>query len=265
MTWICRGGTSHAWRRVRLMAVSALLPAVVTAAAAAPADASRKPTHAEARAIKRAFLKDRDVETRVREIRVSTADPDYSAVTYEVSIPELAAPRLLAAGRETKPFKAPTPELLKESKGGKWKPVAKPPKKVKKDLKKKAKSDIGISGETSASLTSSAACTEDRDFYSAGIYNPAADVYLSIEMPSYTGPHAYPALGVHSLAALSVGNGGGPPQFETGQGNDAFADSGVIYVDAGGWGIIEATMARQPDESGTYPQSVTVTGFWVCG
>ena len=82
-----------------------------------------------------------------------------------------------------------------------------------------------------------------------------------MQFPRWQGPGMYPALAVNSLAALSVGNMGTTPMWETGQGSDAFSPSGVIYVDPGRWGIIEATMAKT---GGVYPQSVTVSGYWDC-
>ncbi len=152
--------------------------------------------------------------------------------------------------------------LLKEAKG-KWKSVPKAPVKVKKDLKKKAKSDIVITGDVVAVLRRSAACSSSRDFYDAGVLDPGSGTYLSVEFPSYRGPGVYPALGVHSVAALSVANNG-IPQYTTGLGSDAFSSTGFLYVDGNGWGMIGATMAKEPDEGGTYPQTVSVEGHWVC-
>jgi hypothetical protein len=240
---------------LKLAAAGAL---VVTALAGwtATASASTAPEPSEARAIERAFLKDRDVKTEVGKIRLSSVDDRFASVAYSVTIPELGSAR-----RAPEVVKAPTVALLKEAKG-KWKPVPKAPKKVKKDLKKKAKSDIVITGDIVDVLTRSAACSESSDFYDAGIINHGSGTYLSVEFPTYRGPGVYPALGVHSVAALSVNNNG-VPQYTTGLGNDAFSPSGFLYVDEG-WGMIGATMAKEPDEGGTYPQTVDVEGRWVC-
>jgi hypothetical protein len=239
------------------LAAGLALTAAVAAGWAGTALASTAPNQKQAKAIERAFLKDREVETEVGKIRLSDVDDRFAAVSYSVAIPELGTSR-----RAPDSMKAPTKALLKEAKG-KWKPVPKAPKKVKKDLGKKAKSDIVITGEVVDVLTRGAACESSADFYDAGILNPASGTYLTVEFPSFRGPGVYPALAVHSLAALSV-NTGGVPQYETGQGNDAFSPSGFLYVDRDGWGLIGASMAKIPDEGGTYPQSVDVEGYWVC-
>jgi hypothetical protein len=240
--------------------VRGAIAAVAALAAIAPAsaDAATKPKPGEARAIERAFLKNRDVKTDVAKVRVSSADDRYAAVTYSVSIDPAAAAR--RRGMEN--VKAPAPALLKESKG-KWKPVAKAPGKVKKDLKSKAKSDIVVTGDVVAVLRRGASCSGGGGFYSAGILDPGSGTYLSVEFPSFHGPGVYPALGVHSVAALSVNNNG-VPQYTTGQGGDAFSPTGILYVDAAGWGLIDATMAKEPDSGGTYPQTVDVEGAWAC-
>ena len=241
-----------------------LLAGLAAGAFAVPADASRAPTGKEAKAIKKGFLKAQESDAKIEKIRVSTVKSRFAAVSYEVTIDEVNSDGSVSR-RAPKTYPAPSPVILKKGKGGKWKTVPKAPNKVKKDLKEKPKSSIEISGDVSATLTRPANCSEGPGFYSASVYDPVGDVYLSIEFPSYTGPHSYPALGVHSVASLAVGNFGGTPQYETGQGNDAYSPSGELYVDAGGWGIIEATMARQPDAGGTYPQSVLVSGYWDCG
>jgi hypothetical protein len=239
------------------LAACLVLAAAAAVASAGAAVASTAPEPKEAKAIERAFLKDREVETEVGKIRLSSEDDRYAAVAYSVTIPEVGASR-----RAPVEMKAPTKALLKEAKG-KWKPVPKAPKKVKKDLGKKAKSDIVITGEVVDVLTRGAACESSAGFYDAGILNPATGTYLTAEFFSFNGPGVYPALAVHSVAALSV-NTGGVPQYETGQGNDAFSPSGFLYVDRDGWGLIGATMAKVPDEGGTYPQTVSVEGHWVC-
>ena len=109
--------------------------------------ASEPPSKSEAKEIERAFLDGRDVATEVGKIRLSTVDERFASVSYSVTIPELAASR-----RAPESMKAPSPALLKEAKG-KWKPVPKAPKKVKNDLKKKAKSDIVITGDVVAVLS----------------------------------------------------------------------------------------------------------------
>jgi len=237
---------------------------------AGPASASRDAKPKEVRAIKKGFMKPRDVgKTTIEKIRVSTVNKKYAGVSYEVKLEELepigaeavGEPVAAATRREKETYPAPSPVVLKKKKGGKWKTVPKAPGKVKKDLKEKPGGRIDISGETAAVLSRPASCTDSGDFYHAGIYDPLGDVYLSVEFPSYRGPGVYNAFAVHSLASLAVGNMGGVPQWETGQGDDAFASSGALYVDPGGWGIIEATMART---GGVHPQSVLVSGYWDC-
>jgi hypothetical protein len=256
--------------RLIVMVLIATLAAWLAAwLAAGPASASRTAKPKEAKAIKKGFMKPRDdVKTIVDTIRVSTVDKKYAGVDYEVKLEELepigeeeiGSPG--ASLREKKTYPAPSPVILKK-KGSKWKPVPKPPSKVKKDLKGKPKGRIDITGETAAVLSVPANCGNAlTDDYRASVYDPVGDVYLSFQFPRYRGPGIYPALAVNSLASLAVGNMGGVPQWETGQGSDAFSPSGAIYVDPDGWGIIEATMART---GGVYPQSVLVSGFWDCG
>jgi hypothetical protein len=236
----------------RLAAAAAL---ALLALAPATAAASRAPTRSEAKAIKKGFAAaHRGTGAKVRRIRVSTVDRRFAGVSYGIDIRQVGT---------AKAYKAPSPVELKKGKGGKWKPVTKVPAKVKKDLKDKAKSDINISGDVSAHLTQAASCTRSSGFYSASVYDKARDIYLSMQFNRFTKFGFYPALGVRSVAALSVGNKGTTPQWDTGQGNDAEAPSGELYVDAGDWGIIEAGMAKIPDAS-TYPISVTVSGSWDC-
>ena len=249
---------------IRDIVIASLFAAAGAGLLAPAADASREPTGKEAKAIKRGFLKPREEgKTMIGKIRVSTKDPDFAAVDYDVKIPEVnvIGESPAASSRAKKTYEAPSPAVLKQ-KGGKWKSVPEFPSKVKKDLKAKAGGRIDISGETAAVLSVPARCSESPGFYTASVYDKLGDVYLSMQFPSYTGPHTYPALAVRSLAALSVGNMGTVPQWETGQGNDAYSPSGELYVDSGGWGIIEATMAQT---GGVYPQSVLVSGFWDCG
>ena len=133
----------------------------------------------------------------------------------------------------------------------------------KKDLKAKSpKSGIRISGEVNATLTRAAGCSSSGD--SATIYDPARDILLRIEINTgYKGPGKYPALGVWSVASLAIANQGTVPQYDTGQGNNAYESSGEIRVDRG-WGTIKAGMARIPLGNETHPISVLVDGTWNC-
>lgn len=240
---------------VNLIAVIAL--ALFLLAAAATAGAARDARGKDERAIKAAFSKSRDDGATVTDIRVSTVDRAYAAVEYEVT------PSAPGPARLTSPVPAPIPQLFKEAKSGKWKPIAKAPGKVKKDLKAKGKTDIRISGDVVAFLHDRASCSGGAGFYSAGVYDKLGDVYLSAEFPAWHGYGGYDALGVNSVATLAVGTGGTSYQYETGQGGDAFASSGVLHVDRG-WGLIDAGMAHVPDSGGTHPISIDVDGFWVC-
>ena len=228
---------------------------VLTIGIAIPADASTDPERSEAKAIKRAFLQTQDEKPKIQRILVSTVDPDFAAVFFTL---EVAAPARRVPTKFT-----PPPVILKEKKGGKWKPVPKAPEKVKKDLKiKDRKSDIVISGEVSAHLTQPASCTDSGDFYSAGIYDPGMDLYLDIQIPQYGGHGWYPARAVGSVAGL-YSDSGTVLRFETGMAHDATAPSGDILAEAG-WGFIGAGMARTPPEEGTESNTVTVTGGWEC-
>ena len=238
---------------------SRLAAAVVIAAllvGAGTAEASRAPTRSEAKGIKKAFLKAHPkTGAKIRRIRVSSVDRRFAAVSYGIDIRQVGT---------AKAYKAPSPVELKKGKAGKWKPAKKVPAKVKKDLKDKAKSDINITGDVTAHLTQGASCASNPGFYSASVYDRVRDIYLSIEFHRYHGPGFYPALGVLSVASLSVGNKGTASQWETGQGNNVDVPSGEFYVDPGGpWGIIEAGMAKNPDAN-TYPISVGVSGYWDC-
>jgi len=231
---------------------------VVLALGASPADASRKPTRSESRAIKKAFFKNHPkADTTIRRIRVSTVDRRYAAVASRADTDEVVA-RAAAVG------KLP-PELLKR-KGGKWKAVlpSKAPKKVAKELKVKDRTSlIRISGDVDATLTRGATCNPGDG--TANIYDPASDLYLSIQFfdDTYKGPGRYPALSVRSVAGLYV-NSATELRWETGQSSDAFSPSGDIYA-GGTWGVIEATMARVNDGTDSqHPQSVTVSGSWAC-
>ncbi len=226
-------------------------------ATAMPATAARDAGGKDKRAITAAFLKSRDGDATVTAVRISTADSVYAAVEYRVT------PSAPGSARLAGPVAAPVPQLFKWARSGKWKSTAKVPGKVGKDLKVKAESDIRISGDVVAFLHARAACGGRSGFYSAGVYDKLGDVYLSLEFPTWHGYGGYEALGVNSVATLAVGSGGTSYQYETGQGGDAFASSGVLYVDRG-WGLIDAGMAHVPDAGGTHPISVDVDGFWVC-
>jgi hypothetical protein len=233
---------------------SALALLVLALAVAPAAGASTAPDRSEAKAIKRAFLEAQEGKPAIGKIRVSTVDPDFAAVFFTLEIEEPA--------RRVPTKFTPPPAILKE-KGGKWKAVAKAPAEVKKDLKvKDRKSDIEISGEVSAHLTRPASCTDSGDFFSAGIYDPAIDLYLDIQIPEYAGHGWYPARAVGSVAGL-YSDSGTVLRFETGMAHDATAPSGDILAEAG-WGFIGAGMARTPPEESTESNTVTVTGTWEC-
>ena len=241
--------------------LAAAVVAILGSAAlvAAPAGASRAPSGPEAKAIKKAFLKDQDAEVTIRKIRVSTVDRGFAAVSYDADVGEPPA-----SHREHVPTEfAPPPSILKSKKGGKWKVVAKAPEKVRKDLKvKPRKSSIVISGDVSATLTRPAACTDSGDFYSAGIYEPSIDLYLDIQIPQYAGHGWYPARAVGSVAGL-YSHSGTVLQYETGLAHDASSPSGDILAERG-WGFIGAGMARTPPEEDTASNTVTATGVWEC-
>ncbi len=225
-------------------------------ATASAATAARDAHGKDKRAIEAAFSKSRGDDASVTDVLISSVDPAYAAVEYEVT------PTLLGPARLGDSVAAPIPQLLEKGKSGKWKPVVKVPGKVKKDLKAKGKTDVKIGGDVVAFLHDGAACSGGKGFYGAGIYDKLGDVYLSVEIPGWHGYGAYDALAVNSVATLAVGTGGTSYQYETGQGNDAFASSGLLYIDRG-WGLISAGMAKVPDSS-TYPISVDVDGYWVC-
>jgi hypothetical protein len=229
------------------------------AIAAAPADASREAKGAEARAIKKGFLKDREGETTIDRILVSTEDPKFAAVFYTFETEELQAepppPR-----RAPVEYAPAVPDLLKKSKKGKWKLAGKVPDKVKKDLKYKPRSDIQVTGEITAFLTQPATCGVSGNFYSASVYDKDTDTYFSVQIPRFGGYGAYQAFSVNSLAVLSQGNLGTEPQWETGQGSNAFEPSGDMWIGSRS-GVIEASMARV---GGGQPQSVWVSGGWSC-
>lgn len=226
-------------------------------ATAAPATAARDAHGKDERAITAAFLDSRDGDATVTAVRISTADRAYAAVEYRVT------PSTPGSARLAGPVAAPVPQLFKRTGSDRWKSAAKVPGKVKKDLKAKADSDIRIAGDVVAFLHARATCGGRGGFYSAGVYDKLGNVYLSLEFPAWHGYGGYEALGVNSVATLAVGTGGTSYQYETGQGSDAFASSGVLYVDRG-WGLIDAGMAHVPDAGGPHPISVDVDGFWVC-
>jgi hypothetical protein len=232
-------------RRLCLCSILAavLLPAGV-------ADASRPPSKSEAKAIKKGFLKGRSkAGTTVTRIRVSTADRRYASVAYRAEV------------KTSTPYKAPAPEVVKKS-GKSWKPVtaAKVPAKVKKDLKaKKPASDVTLSGEVSARFTRPARC----DGSGVSIYDKGADLRLSIQQFTGKGTGIRPALGVGTVVAV-YRNRGTELAYESGQPNDANAESGFFYRDKGGWGIVDADLAPPPVPD-IKPFAVSVKGTWDCG
>ena len=245
--------------RIHILA-AAIAALLVLALGASAASASRAPTRAESTAIKKAFFATHATSrTTVTRIRVSTVDQRFSAVSYTSNVPD----GQVATARAAKVYR-PAPVMLRKGSTGKWKAISTgtAPAKVRSDLNVRSpRSDIRITGEVDATLTRAARCTAGGG--SASIYDPASDLYLSIQFhqDAYTGPGFYPALGVRSLAGLYTSQAT-VLQWQTGQGNDAFAPSGTIYVE-GGWGLIEATMARVADGQ-THPQSISVSGTWAC-
>jgi hypothetical protein len=247
-------------RRAKIFA-PALAALLLLTFSVAQASASRAPTKAESAAIKKGFFKThKKSTTKITRIRVSTADKRFSSVSYTINVPE---PQRTA--KAAKVYK-PAPAILKKG-SGKWKSIltGKAPKKVKKDFKMKdPRSDIQITGDVTATITRPAQCTPGGG--SASIYDKASDIYLSIQFHGdyWKGPGTYQALSVGSVAGL-YRNQAMTLTHETGQGNDAFASSGEIYVDGGGWGIINAGMAKVNDGTDTiFPQSVFVKGTWGC-
>ena len=234
--------------------------AAAVAAIAAPAQASTDPSRSEAKAIEKAFLAKAEDDPRILRIRVSTEDPDFAAVFYEVAVePPPTSRGLVAAPTVYKP----PPAILKAAKGGKWKTVAKAPAKVLKDLKvKPRKSLVEISGDFTATLTQPATCTDSGDFYSAAIYDKDIDLYLSIQIFQYAGHGWYPARSVGSVAGL-YSDAGTVLRYETGLAHDAFTSTGDILA-KGGWAYIGAGMARTPPEEGTESNTVIVRGVLEC-
>ncbi len=217
---------------------------------ATEAQASRAPTKAESKAIKKGFLEGRSkAATKIRKVRVSTVSRRYAAVTYSSDV------------RTSKAYKAPSPVVLK--KGGKtWKPVGpgKVPGKVKKDLKAKTPvSDITISGELSARITRPARC----DSSGVSIYDKASDLQFSIQQSRYKGNGFRPARAVWTVVAI-YRNRGTELAYESGQPGDATAPSGFFYRDPGGWGLVDADLSAPPVPT-LMPLAVKVKGFWVCG
>lgn len=97
-------------------------------------------------------------------------------------------------------FAPPTPVVLKKG-GTKWKPVsaAKTPKKVKKDLKvKPAVSNVRLTGEAEAHWTRPARC----DASGVSIYDPGADLQLSIQQSRGQGFGLRDALAVRTVVAV---------------------------------------------------------------
>ena len=256
-------GPSSARNFASRLAVTVVAVMGLAALVAGPAAASREPSPAEAKAIKKAFLEGQDADVTIRKIRVSTADSDFAAVSYDVDVGEPPAGRASGRRDHVPTEFDPPPAILKSKKGGKWKVVPKAPEKVMKDLKvKERKSSIVISGDVSATLTRPASCSDGGGFYSAGIYEPSIDLYLDIQIPQYTGHGWYPARAVGSVAGL-YSHSGTVLQYETGLAHDATSPSGDILAERG-WGFIGAGMARTPPEEDTASNTVTATGVWEC-
>lgn len=240
-----RRDTTLARRRLTAICATAL---VATGLAAAPgADASRKATASEAKAIKKGFLKGRSkAATRIRGIRVSTVDRRYSAVSYSTDV------------KVSVFTKAPTPVVMKK-KGKSWVKASKVPAKVKKDLKKSAaKSNISITGDITATLTRGAVCSSG----GVNVYDPAQDILLSMQLFTSKGPGNYPAKGVGTVVGI-YRNSGTELAYESGQPTDANSPSGFFYIDPGRWGIIDADLAVPPTST-TNPLSVFVKGTFDC-
>ncbi|HEX5909834.1 MAG TPA: hypothetical protein VFY44_05025 [Thermoleophilaceae bacterium] len=216
---------------------------------AAPAEASRAPTKAEAKAIKKGFFKGRSAKTTtIRRMRVSTAATGYAAVSYRTDV------------KTSTVFSPPTPVVLKKG-GGKWKPVtaAKTPKKVKKDLKvKAAKSNVKLSGEVSATWTRPARCSSS----GVSIYDPGSDLQLSIQQSREEGYGLRDARGVRTVVAV-YRNRGTELAYESGAPADATAPSGVFYREPIG-GFVNASLAPPPVPE-IRPFAVEVKGDWICG
>jgi uncharacterized protein (UPF0333 family) len=236
--------------RAYLKTICTLAALVAAGLAAVPAaDASRKATASEAKAIKKAFFKGRSkAATRISSIRVSTVNKRYSAVSYSTDV------------KVSTFTKAPTPVVFK--KGTKaWAKVAtaKVPAKVKKDLKKKdAKSNIQITGELTASLTRGATCSSG----GVNIYDPAQDILLSMQLFTSKGPGTYDALGTGTVVGI-YRNSGTELAYESGQPTDAQSSSGFFHIDAGRWGIIDADLGKPPTATAE-PLSVFVKGTFDC-
>ena len=217
---------------------------------AAPAEASRAPTKAEAKAIKKGFLKGRSAKaTTIRRMRVSTARAGWAAVSYTVE------------ARTAKKLKAPTPVVLKKS-GSKWKdvPPGKAPKKVKSDLKvPPATSNVKLTGEVSTVFKRAARCNDS----GVSIYDPGADLLLSIQQSREEGDGYRPARGVRTVVAV-YRNKGTELAYESGAPADAFAPSGFFERDPDGWGRVVADLAPPPVPE-IRPFAVRVDGIWVCG
>jgi hypothetical protein len=244
-------------RACSAVAVPALVAGLLLTAAPA-AHADRAPTRAETKAIKTAFLKGRSGATKIHRVRVSTVNKRFAAVTYGADIQ--ARP---AVARAAVAVKVPSPAILEKKKGGKWKVVLSAPKKVRTDLKAKARSELRISGDVTATFTKAASCTSSGGYYGASFYDRERDIKFSVQIHTWRGFRWYDALAVHSLAGIYV-NRGTELKWETGQAGDAWAPSGAIFVDRGGWGIIDADLSHVIDGSGA-TGSVSVSGIWDCG
>ena len=216
----------------------------------APAEASRAPTKTEAKAIKKGFLKGRSAKaTTIRRIRVSTKAKGWAAVSYTADV------------RASKKMKAPTPVVLKKG-GSKWKDVGggKVPKKVKSDLKvPPATSNVKLTGEVTTVFKRAARCSDS----GVSIYDPGADLLLSIQQSRDEGDGYRPALGVRTVVAI-YRNKGTELAYESGSPADVLTPSGFFEKDPDGWGRVDAQLAPPPVPE-IRPYAVRVAGIWICG
>jgi len=213
------------------------------------AQASRAPTKAEAKAIKKGFLKQRSGKPTVKRIRVSTADKRYAKVSYAVDV--VTSTKLTPPG----------PEPFKKS-GKKWKAVspAKVPAKVKKDLKlKEATSDVRVSGEVNARFTRPARC----DAGGVSIYDPGTDLQFSIQQAQDRGNGYRDAKAIGTVVAI-YRNRGTELAYESGAPADASQATGFFFRHPLNWGYVSAQLAAPPVPA-IMPLTVKVAGAWDCG
>ena len=95
------------------------------------------------------------------------------------------------------------------------------------------------------------------------IYDPGADLLLSIQQSRDEGDGYRPALGVRTVVAV-YRNKGTELAYESGQPADAFSASGFFEKDPDGWGRVVADLAPPPVPE-IRPFAVKVDGIWTCG